>query len=115
MRIETEVDFDGTRIKQTKQMNVKRAVKGTARFFEKVARPYVRWQTGRTSQSSAFSDFDKGEITYDTPYARYTYYNDKNTVTKDHNPNATAKWGDFVKAKYKKEIQDTFQRYLERG
>lgn len=94
---------------------IDKATAGTARRFKALADPYVPWLTGTTARSAGLSDFDKGEITYDTPYAHHIYYADPDrvTLTKDKHPNAIVRWGDFVMNKYKKELETTFQRLLD--
>ncbi len=68
------------------------AVMTTAMCLKKEAEPYVRWQTGATARSADRSDFAKGLIKYDTPYARYAYYNERSRVTRDVHPLASARW-----------------------
>lgn len=74
----------------------KKAVMAVAMSLKKEADPYVRWQTGATFRSAALSDFAEGEIKYDTPYARYAYYNERSKVTKDVHPLACARWAEVA-------------------
>lgn len=116
VKYDVQVNLNKNYILGKNEKDIARAVKGTAREFERLARPYVPFRTGAMTKSAYTSDFANGEITYDTPYARYIYYANKNiNLTKDKHPNATVRWGDFVKNKYKQQIQTVFQRYLDGG
>ena len=108
--------INGTKLDKTlkaESRSVEVAQMATAREFERLARPYVPWREGTLSRSTSRSHFERGEVTYDTEYACYIYYADANThLTKDHNPNATVRWGNFVLSKYKDDLERTFKRYL---
>lgn len=109
---EMTTDFSADKIKAQQEKAKDSALKGTAREFERLARPYVPMLTGAMMKSAFTSPFDKGEIVYDTPYARYIYYApDSIHLTRDFHPQATTRWGDFVKAKYIRQLEDTFKRY----
>jgi hypothetical protein len=106
-------DFSKEKVLTEHERKLARATKGTAREFERLARPYVPMLTGALMKSSFTSPFDKGEVVYDTPYARNVYYRDNDTTnwTKDFHPNAMSHWGDYVKSKYIKDLTDVFKRY----
>lgn len=109
---EMTTDFSAKEVKAQQEKAKARALKGTAREFERLARPYVPMLTGNMMKSAFTSPFEKGEIVYDTPYARYIYYApDSFTLTRDFHPQATIRWGDFVKAKYMRQLKESFKRY----
>ena len=114
---EMTTDFSADKIKAQQEKAKARALKGTAREFERLARPYVPMQTGDLYKSAYRSPFEKGEIVYDTPYARYVYYRDNKSTNwthdKDKHPQAMSFWGDFVKAKYKDHLNKVFKMYLD--
>lgn len=75
----------------------RKGVMAVAMSLKKEADPYVRWQTGATFRSAAVaSDSQNGKIIYDTPYARYAYYNERSKVTKDVHPLACARWAEVA-------------------
>lgn len=117
VKYDVQVNLNKNSILGKNEKDISRAVKGTAREFKRLAEPYVPWLTGDLTKSANLSDFAHGEITYDTPYVRYVYYRDDKTTnwTTDKHKNAMSHWGDFVKTKYKYELQKVFQRYLNGG
>ncbi|MEH7105109.1 minor capsid protein [Bacillus velezensis] len=50
----------------------------------------------RSSQRS--SDFEKGKLIWDTPYAKKLYYNPQYNFSKDRNPNARGLWFEAAKS-----------------
>jgi len=116
MNMDVKIDFNKVVCLHHAQEQIDKATKGTAMRFRALADPYVPFLTGTTAKSAGFSDFDKGEITYDTPYAHYIYYApDTFHLTKDKHPNAITHWGEFVGKRYKRELLDTFQKILDRS
>lgn len=107
-------DFSASKLKAQNEKAVARALKGTAREYERVAQQYVPMLEGDLYKSAFHSPFEKGEIIYDTPYARRIYYlNDKTTNwTTDFHPEAMSHWGDYVKSKYIGHLTKIFKMYL---
>lgn len=110
-------DFSASKVKSQNDKAVARALKGTAREYERVAQQYVPMQSGDLYKSAYRSPFEKGEIVYDMPYARRVYYLDNEsthwTHDKDKHPKAMSHWGDFVKSKYTNHLTKVFKMYLE--
>jgi hypothetical protein len=64
---------------------------------------YVKWDTGMLAQSSyTHSDFKRGVMVWQTPYARRQYWEIR-TAYRDMNPKATWKWVHAAKAKHYKQ------------
>lgn len=60
---------------------------------------YVPLDTGTLQRSVLTnSQIGKGEIVWDTPYAKRLYYNPQYNFSKDLNPNARGLWFDQAKA-----------------
>lgn len=110
-------DFSASKIKAQHDKAVARALKGTAREYERLAQQYVPMLNGDLYKSAFRSPFEKGEIVYDTPYAKRIYYlnNETTNWTRDHHPEAMSHWGDFVKAKYIGQLTKVFKMYLNGG
>ena len=106
-------DFSKEKVLTEHERKLARATKGTAREFKRLAEPYVPALSTELYKSANRSPFDKGEIVYDTPYARYVYYrdNEKTHWTDKPHKNARSHWGDFVKSKYYKDLVEVFKRY----
>lgn len=113
VRMAMETNFSAHQQKALSEERVKLACKGTAREFQRLADPYVPFLTGEMDKSSFRSPFDKGEVVYDTPYARHVYYLDNSATnwTRDKHPNAMSHWGEFVKSKYKDHLKSTFEKF----
>jgi hypothetical protein len=55
--------------------------------------PYVPFNTGATAKSAqTASDFAKGNIVYDTPYAKDIYEDSGRSFSHDHHDKATDHW-----------------------
>lgn len=69
---------------------------------------YCKQDTSELIDSSILhSDFEKGILIWQTPYARYQYYLDD--TRKDKNPNASKMWAHVAFAKHKKEWFDVMK------
>jgi hypothetical protein len=106
-------DFSADKVMSQHEIAMKRALKGTAREYERLAQQYVPMLTGDLYKSAFRSPFEKGEIVYDTPYAKRIYYlpNETTNWTRDHHPQAMSHWGDFVKSKYINHLTKIFNMY----
>lgn len=86
--------WNGHRYSEDIDKRTKRAIAVYTSEWRRYAEPYVRFQTGATMKSAHMaSDIEHGLVIYDTPYARYTYFNTSSKVTTDHHPSASALWG----------------------
>lgn len=105
--------FSKDKVLSEHKKKLARATKGTAREFERLARPYVPALSTDMYKSAYKSPFDKGEIVYDTSYARYVYYMNNKTTnwSKKHHKDARSYWGVFVKSKYYNDLVEVFKRY----
>ncbi len=84
------------------------------RTIEAATRPYVKYDTGQTYKSSAFSDFSSGTITYSATdrkgrqYAGHAYEDDRvSEADKVNHPQATGHW--FEKAEA--DLLDEWERF----
>ncbi|AJH78126.1 MULTISPECIES: minor capsid protein [Heyndrickxia] len=60
---------------------------------------YIPKDKGTLERSSLqASDLERGEIVWDTPYARRLYYHPEYNFSKDKNPHARGLWFDEAKA-----------------
>lgn len=70
---------------------------------------YARKDTGAMIDSSqAASDFEKGRLVWDTPYAKKVYYT--GTPSKDSNPNASLMWAHKAKNAHNKDWKKLAQK-----
>ena len=70
---------------------------------------YARRQSGDLIRSSLIAtDYEKGILIWDTPYAKKVYWT--GTPLKNKNPNARLMWADFAKANHNKEWLKIAQR-----
>ena len=53
-----------------------------------------------------FSDFEKGKVIWQTPYARRLFYNPQYNFSKDANPNARGLWAEHAKSVHKDKYKD---------
>ena len=94
---------------------VKWSVPMVASEFLKDANHYIPFQDGDLKRSSInHSDFDKGLLVWQTPYARRLFYNPQYNFSKDENPNASGLWAEKAKQenkeKYKNITNDNFEK-----
>lgn len=74
---------------------------------------YVRYRSGVLARSArTASRIGKGQIIYDTPYAKEVYYNQASRVTRDIHPNATPKWFEASKKKNEKHWLSAVEKIL---
>jgi len=115
MTVSVEIDFPKQETMQKAQKRYTRALGVATSELRRYANQYVRFLTGKTRNSSYIaSDLSKGLVVYDTPYARYAYYNETSHVTTDHNPNARPKWGEYAIRHHIRDIERTVQREVQR-
>ena len=82
---------------------IKKALNPASVEFAKKANKYVKKDTGATESSVwSASNFDKGQVIWDTDYAAYAYYT--GTPSKEHNPDAEQRWGEVAKARDMQDI-----------
>lgn len=75
---------------------------------------FARRDQGTLIQSSqTASDLEKGELVWNTPYARRVYYT--GTPSKDANPNASLMWCQKAEKAYGKDWQRTAQKSFNKG
>ena len=111
MTVDMSMEFDRNALLSKTDKRYQRGLKVATSELRRYANQYVRFLTGKTKDSSYIaSDLSKGLVVYDTPYARYAYYNETNHVTTDHNPNARPKWGEYAIKHHLKDIERTVQR-----
>lgn len=65
------------------------------------------------SSSLTHSNTEKGELIWDTPYAKRQYY--LGSASKDKNPNASKMWCHKAKARFGKDWAVLLQKLVERG
>lgn len=115
MNVEIKIDFDANKLKRDVNYKHQKALAIGASELRRLSQPYVRFQTGMTAKSAfRASEIDKGLLIYDTPYARYAYFNTTSDVTTDHNPNATAKWAEVAWDKHHSRIMQTIEKEIKR-
>lgn len=83
--------------------------------FLKDSNYYAPMVTGDLRRSGInFSDFDKGRVVWQTPYARRLFYNPQYNFSKDANPNARGLWAEYAKEqnkdKYKAMTNEQFEK-----
>lgn len=67
---------------------------------------YIPFVTGDLKRSSInFSDFEKGLLVWQTPYARRLFYNPQFDFSKDANPNARGLWAEYAKEQNQKKYR----------
>lgn len=77
------------------------------------ANKHARMDTGALIQSSQrFSNLEKGELVWDTPYAKRVYYT--GTPSTDNNPDAQLMWVHFALDRYKEDWLVTFRNVYEK-
>lgn len=115
MTVDMNIEFNKSKTLTEARKRYDRALKVATSELRRYSNQYVRWLSGKTKDSSYMSsNLSKGLVVYDTPYARYAYYNTTNNVTKDHNPNARPLWGDYAIRHHLKDIERTVQREAKR-
>lgn len=115
MSAEIKIDFDTNKLKKDIDRKSSKALAVGTSELRRFSQPYVRFQTGMTAKSAfRASEIDKGLLIYDTPYARYAYFNTSSEVTTDHNPNATAKWAEVAWDKHHSRIIQTIEKEIKR-
>lgn len=78
--------------------------------------PFVPMDTGMLARSAeTASAIGKGEIVYDTPYARRIYYGLELHISKLHHPNASVLWFQQSKAMHEKRWIAEVERILKGG
>ena len=116
MNLDVRIDFDKSLCLRKSDAQINRMIKGVSRRFQALADPYVPALTGTMAKSASFSDFRRGEVVYDTPYAHYIYYAPQSTnLTRDKHPNAVVRWGEFVAKKYARELGEVAQKIIDGG
>ena len=111
MNVSIDIQFDKNATTAELKSRIDRGIMVATSELRRYADPYVRWLTGTTKKSAySSSDLHKGLLIYDTPYARFAYYNENNKVTTDHNPQARPKWGEYALKHHLKDIERTVQR-----
>lgn len=63
--------------------------------------------------SAEGSDIPKGNLVWDTPYAKKVYYT--GTPSKDNNPNASLMWCEKAQAEFGKDWEKIAQKSFEKG
>lgn len=115
MQVTAKIEFDANNVAEILSEGTGRAIMVGTSELRRYSNQYVRFLTGKTKQSSYMaSDLKKGLVVYDTPYARYAYYNTTSQVTKDHNPNAMSKWGEYAIKHHLDDIVKTVQREMKK-
>ena len=90
---------------------IKKALNPTSVEFAKKANKYVKKDTGATESSVwSASNFDKGQVIWDTDYAAYAYY--IGTPSKEHNPDAAQRWGEVAKSRDMEDIRRVAQNAI---
>lgn len=73
---------------------------------------YIPKEQGDLERSGIeYSDFDKGLLIWNVPYARRLYYNPQFNFSKDANPNARGLWAEYAKNQNKKK----YKRLMKQG
>lgn len=76
---------------------------------------HARKQDGNLILSSKrFSNLDKGELVWNTPYAKRVYYTGTPDTTKGHNPDAQLMWVHFARDRYKEDWLVIFRNVYEK-
>lgn len=115
MTVDMNIEFNKSKTLAEAKMRYDRALKVATSELRRYSNQYVRFLTGKTKDSSYLaSDLSKGLVVYDTPYARYAYYNTASHVTTDHNPNARPLWGEYAIKHHLRDIERTVQREVKR-
>lgn len=115
MTVDMNIEFNKSKTLAEAKARYSKGIKVATSELRRYANQYVRFLTGKTKDSSYIaSDLSKGLVVYDTPYARYAYYNTTNKVTRDHNPNAQPLWGDYAIKHHLKDIERTVQREVKK-
>lgn len=87
----------------------RRAAGKTAEHVAKVTDPYVPFLQGTLKNSvQTASDFENGEIVYNTPYARYQYY--LHDLGHIYQGKRGPHWGERSVKDHKADIADTARR-----
>ena len=87
---------------------IKKALNPTSVEFAKKANKYVKKDTGATESSVwSASNFDKGQVIWDTDYAAYAYY-----IGTPHNPDAEQRWGEVAKSRDMEDIRRVAQNAI---
>lgn len=93
---------------------IKSALNPTSVAFATAANKYVKKDTGATEASVwSASDFANGKIVWDTDYAAFAYY--LGTPSKNHNPQASLRWGEVAKAQDMGEVLEVAKDAIEEG
>ena len=77
---------------------------------------YIPFREGDLKRSSInFSDFNKGKLVWQTPYARRLFYNPQYNFSKDANPNARGLWAEYAKSQNKDKYKDITNEQFEKA
>ena len=78
--------------------------------------PFVPMDTGNLAESPArASNFNKGQIIYDTPYAKRMYNGVNFNFSTDKHPQAQAHWDEKAKTVHIKSWEKVAKRAIEQG
>lgn len=90
---------------------IKKALNPTSVEVAKKSNKYVKKDTGATESSVwSASNFDKGQVIWDTDYAACAYY--IGTPSKEHNPDAEQRWGEVAKSRDMEDIRRVAQNAI---
>lgn len=77
------------------------------------SRPFVPFLTGTLANTAVIEE--PGKIVYVQPYARRLFYGVRFNFTKQHNPQAGAKWTDRAKASHMNDWKKSVEAILKGG
>ena len=109
-----KVTFDRSRVAARIQSGIDRMIPAVAEQALADCNYFARRDQGTLIQSSeTASDLQKGELVWNTPYAKKVYYT--GTPSTDVNPNASLMWAHKAKDTYSKEWGKIAQKAFEMG
>lgn len=116
MKLSMRLKMDQMVVQARLSKNVKKTQLWLDNEVAKDTEPYVPYRKGVTTKSVYPSkNAGKGQLEYNTPYARYLYRGLKMVFNKGTHPKASAQWFEKSKAANKKKWVDGAQKIMKGG
>ena len=101
---------------EVSESSVQQATFAVSQEFLKDGNYYAPMDVGTLRKSGVLnSNFKKGLVIWKTPYVRRLWFGIAFNFSKDSNPYARAKWGEYAERKHNKKYKNMYNKIFDKG